>query len=146
MKIPGIVAFILFTFICIVAAQEPTVFVEEKRGEGIYANLFQFTFKPGKTDEGLDILRSALIPAFLQSEIKVTLIEDLLGTKDVMLIVPLEQGPQYYEYIMPPQDSRLWASMLALSGSEQKAEENLDKLVMLLEKQTQTLIFMPKLY
>ena len=127
-------------------AQDPLIFAEQKREDGTFANMFHFTFKPGKSDEGLELLRSSLIPAFLQSEINVTLIEDLMGTKDVMLIVPLEQGPSYYASTMPVQDQKLWASLNTLLGSPEKAEEQLDKFVGLLEKQSQTLVFLPKLF
>jgi len=117
----------------------------QKRAEGHYANLFHFTFKPGKTDEGLEILNKRLLPAFNNAGIHVTLIEDLVGTKDVMALIPLEEGPRFYEYLVPGQDIKLIMELVKLTGSQEKAEEDLDKFINLLTKQSQTLVFIPKL-
>jgi hypothetical protein len=145
MKISMVIFLLSIGLASITVAQEPTVMEEEKRSDGSFANLFHFTFKPGKTDEGLEILRTTLLPSFSKANIKVTLIEDLMGTKDIMLIIPLEQGPSYYEYVMPAQDQRLWTSLLYLAGSPEKAEANLDRFIGLLEKQSQTMVFLPRL-
>lgn len=115
-----------------------------KRGEGQYANLFHFTFKPGKTDEGLEILNTKLLPAFDNAGIKVTLIEDLMGTKDIMALIPLEDGPSFYKFLVPKQDLRLLMELVKLAGTQEKAEEDLDSFINLLTNQSQTLVFIPK--
>ncbi|MEH0154699.1 hypothetical protein V6R21_11210 [Limibacter armeniacum] len=63
--------------------------VSKKTG-GTYTNLFQFDFKPSKTDEGLTILKESLLPAFKKIGVKVTIIEDLMDTKDVLALIELK--------------------------------------------------------
>ena len=55
------------------------------RQGGYFANMFRFEFRPGKSDEGLTILRETLIPAYRKAGIDVLLIEDMVGTKDLYL-------------------------------------------------------------
>lgn len=112
-----------------------------KRTGGTYANLFKFEFKPGKTDEGLAILNSTLIPAFEAAGVKVTIIEDLMGAKDVMALIELEDGPSFYEFTVPRQDLRLFTELIRISGSEEEAEKRLNSFINLLVRQTQTLVF-----
>ena len=96
---------------------------------------------PGKTDEALGILRSTLIPAYEATGIHPTVIEDLLGTKDVILIVPLKNGPEYYKYEVPPQDAAAFKALIKNAGSPDKAEEQLDKFIGYLVRQSQKLVF-----
>lgn len=105
-----------------VKAQE-TAPSEETRKGGSFANMFHFEFHPGKTDEALAILRKTLIPAYRNAGIEVTLIEDLLGTKDIFLVVPLKDGPAYYNFIVPKQDAEAWKQLIKLIGSAEKAEQ-----------------------
>lgn len=123
--------------------QENNIPAQQSRGEGVFANLFHFTFLPGKSDEGIDILKSVLLPAFENTGINVTLIENLMGTKDVMMLIELEEGPQYYEPLISKQDAKLWAALFKINGP--KAEEQLDKFIKTLTKQSQTLVFLPKI-
>lgn len=147
--IPAILAFGLFVFAAAdaVRAQEerpepgPAAAGGELRGGGSFANLFRFEFYPGKTDEGLEILTETLIPAYKKAGVEVTLIEDLLGTKDIYLIVPLREGPAYYSFTVPQQDAAAWKELIKLTGSAEKAEARLDKLIGYVKRQTQTLIF-----
>jgi len=118
------------------SAQEPA----EKKG-GHFANLFTFEFKPGKTDEALAILRNTLIPAYEATGIHPTVIEDLLGTKDVILIVPLKNGPEYYKFEVPPQDAAAFKALIKNAGSPDKAEEQLDKFIGYVVRQSQKLVF-----
>ena len=136
-----ILSFVLFQS---ASGQEAERLQGIKRGEGHYANLFHFTFKPGKTDEGLDILKNKLLPAFNNAGIQVTLIEDLMGTKDILALIPLEDGPSFYEFLVPEQDMRLIVELVNLAGSQEKAEEDLDSFISLLTNQWQTLVFLPK--
>lgn len=120
----------------ITLGQEPV----EKKG-GHFANLFTFEFKPGKTDEGLGILRKTLIPAYESTGVHPTIIEDLLGTKDVLLIVPLKNGPDYYKYEVPPQDSAAFKALIKNAGSPEKAEKELDRFIGYVARQSQRLVF-----
>jgi hypothetical protein len=76
----------------------------QKREAGHYANFFHFKFLPGKSDEGSTLLQNVLLPAFKDAGINVTLIEDLMGTKDIYILIDLEEGPAYYENLIPRQD------------------------------------------
>ncbi|MCA1749433.1 MAG: hypothetical protein ABR601_07410 [Parasphingopyxis sp.] len=117
--------------------ESPTV-----RSDGHFANLFRFEFKPGKSDEALTILRETLLPAWRAAGVEARLVEDMLGTKDVWLFVPLENGPEYYAYETPPQDIRAWAALNALfEGDAAAAERRLDEFVDLLVRQQQALVF-----
>ena len=140
------ISIVLFTFLLsgIVLGQESNIPSEQSRGEGVFANLFHFTFLPGKSDEGLEVLKNVLLPAFEKAGVNVTLIEDLMGTKDVYMIIELDEGPRYYEPLVSKQDAKLWSSLLELTGSAEKAEEELDKFIKSLTKQSQTLVFIPK--
>lgn len=117
-----------------------------KRTGGSYANLFKFEFKPGKTDEGLDILKSTLIPAFNNAGVRITLIEDLMGQKDLIALIELKEGPSFYEYVLPKQDLMLLKELLKISGSEEETERRLDQFINLLVKQTQTLVYISEGY
>jgi hypothetical protein len=130
------VALVIAATALVANAQEPV----EKKG-GHFANLFTFEFKPGKTDEALGILRSTLIPAYEATGIHPTVIEDLLGTKDVILIVPLKNGPEYYKYEVPPQDAAAFKALIKNAGSPDKAEEQLDKFIGYVVRQSQKLVF-----
>jgi hypothetical protein len=112
-----------------------------ERENGTYANLFRFEFKPGKTDEGLVIFKNTLMPAFKNAGVKVTLLEDLMGTKDLLALIELKDGPSFYEYSVPRQDLVLFEELIKLAGSEQEAEVQLDRFVNLLVRQSQTLVF-----
>jgi hypothetical protein len=59
-----------------------------------------------------------------------------------MMLIELEEGPKYYEPLISKQDAKLWASLFKIHG--EKAEEQLDKFVNSLFKQSQTLVFIPK--
>ena len=115
------------------------------RQGGYFANMFRFEFRPGKSDEGLTILRDTLIPAYRKAGIDVQLIEDMVGTKDVYLIVPLRDGPAYYSFQTPPQDVQLWRELIkSVGGDEGKAEKRLDAFINLLVRQSQTLVFISR--
>lgn len=112
------------------------------RQGGYFANMFRFEFRPGKSDEGLTILRETLIPAYRKAGIDVLLIEDMVGTKDLYLMVPLRDGPAYYSSQSPQQDVDLWRELIkSLGGDEGKAEKRLDAFINLLVRQSQTLVF-----
>ena len=117
---------------------------QQPRGPGVYANLFRFKFLPGKSDEGSELLRDVLLPAFKEAGINVTVIEDLLGTKDILLLIELEEGPRYYESLVPKQDIKLWNALVKVHGSSQNAEEQVDRFIKFLQEQSQTLVFIPK--
>ena len=112
-----------------------------ERTNGWYANLFRFEFKPGKSDEGLTILNTVLLPAFKKAGVNVTVMEDLMGTKDVLMIIALKDGPEFYKYVVPAQDKILFDELIKLAGSEKEANAQLDKFVEILAKQSQTLVF-----
>jgi hypothetical protein len=111
------------------------------RANGWYANMFRFEFKPGKSDEGLTLLKTVLIPAFKKAGVNVTLMEDLMGTKDILMIIELKDGPDFYKYVVPAQDRKLFDELIKLAGSEQAADAQLDKFVDVLARQSQTLVF-----
>lgn len=114
----------------------------ETRSGGHFANLFQFTFKPGKSDEALEILNETRVPAYRDAGIDVTVIEDLLGTKDIFLLVPLRDGPAYFASEQPAQDMDAWRSLNAMfEGDAAAAERRLDAFVDLLDRQFQRLVF-----
>ena len=140
-KLIGIVLITILTLINFSYGQETNTNEGVKRTGGRYANLFRFEFKLGKTDEGLDILNATLIPAFKNAEVEVTIIEDLMGSKDLFALIELKDGPSFYEYTFPKQDMDLFTELLKLSGSEQEAEKRLDKFIDLLVRQTQTLVY-----
>lgn len=117
---------------------------QQSRDEGVYANLFHFKFLPGKSDEGSELLKEVLLPAFKQAGIKVTVIEDLMGTKDIYMLIELEEGPRYYESLIPSQDIKLWQALVKVHGSEQKAEEQVDRFINFIEEQSHTLVYLPK--
>ncbi len=137
----GLMLFVIISFTNLSFAQDNDSFEGVKRTGGDYANLFRFEFKPGKTDEGLEILNSTLIPAFKNAGVKVTIIEDLMGSKDILALINLKDGPSFYEYVLPKQDLILLKELLKLSGSEEEAEKRLDKFINLLVRQTQTLVY-----
>lgn len=116
----------------------------QTRKNGFYANLFHFEFNPGKTDDALEILSEILIPAYGNAGVEVTLIEDLVGTKDVLLLIPLKDGPSYYNYIVPKQDAEAWEQLSRIAGSSEKAENEIDKFISFVRKQSQTLVFIHK--
>lgn len=117
---------------------------QQPREDGVYGNLFHFKFFPGKSDEGSGLLKEVLLPAFKEAGIKVTVIEDLMGTKDIYLIIELEDGPRYYESLVPNQDVKLWNALVKVHGSAQKAEEQEDRFIKFVEEQSQTLVYLPK--
>ena len=137
----GILALAVLTFINFSFGQESDSIESIKRTGGIYSNLFKFEFKPGKTDEVLEILNSTLLPAFKNARVKVTIIEDLMGGKDILALIELKDGPSFYEYALPKQDLVLLKELLKISGSEEEAEKRLDKFINLLVRQTQTLVY-----
>ena len=116
----------------------------QPRDQGVYANLFTFKFLPGKSDEGNELIREVLLPAFKEAGIKVTVIEDLMGTKDILMLIELEEGPRYYESLVPKQDVKLWNALVKLHGDAVKAEEQVDKFIRFIQEQSQTLVFIPK--
>lgn len=124
------------------AAQDPGVPQAQRRPEGAYAHLFTFEFLPGKTDEGLTILRDHLLPAWRAAGVEPILIESLIGTKDLMLIVPLAEGPRYFEWTVPAQDARAWSALVRAAGPE-RAEQIVDRFVGLLARQSQDFVFLP---
>ena len=124
-----------------VYGQKDDVLQGVKRTDGEYANLFRLEFKPGKTDEGLKILKNTLLPAFDSVGVKITIMEDLMGTKDILLLIFLEEGTQFYEYIIPKQDIMLFNALVKQTGSELNAEKQLDEFINLLSLQSQTLVF-----
>ena len=137
----GLLVIIFLTVIGFSFGQEQDAIKGVKRTGGTYANLFTFEFKPGKTDEGLEILNSTLIPAFKNAGVEVTIIEDLMGTKDLLALIELKEGPSFYEYVLPKQDLILFKELLKISGSEEEAEKSLDRFINLLVRQTQTLVY-----
>ena len=131
-----VIAILLLLAACFsaIGQEEP-----KQRSGGYFANLFQFEFAPGKTDEALSILESSLIPAYRRAGIDVTLVEDLLGTKDIYLLVELKSGPEYYSYDVPPQDMAAWQALHEIVGEE--GEQELDRFVGYLVRQSQTMVF-----
>ncbi len=136
---------------CVAEALQPAAAVAQEttqpevRSDGYFANFFHFEFKPGKSDEGLEILKETLIPAYRRAGVDVKLIEDMMGTKNLYLIIPLRSGPAYYSYVLPPQDADAWRALTAMSGDPAEAERRLDRFVDLLARQWQTMIFVPRL-
>lgn len=116
----------------------------QPRDSGVYANLFRFKFLPGKSDEGSELIRAVLLPAFKEAGIKVTVMEDLLGTKDVLMLIELEEGPGYYESLVPKQDIKLWNALVKVHGNASTAEEQVDRFIHFVQEQSQTLVFIPK--
>jgi hypothetical protein len=116
---------------------------EEKRKNGVYANFFHFEFLPGKTDDALNILNKTLIPAYRNAGVDVTVIEDLMGTKDVFMIIPLKSGPEYYSFVVPAQDAEAWKQLVKITGSAEKAEAQMDEFIGYVKRQSQTLVFIP---
>ena len=123
-------------------AQDTDVPQARARGEGTYAHLFTFEFRPGKTDEGVRILRDALIPSWRTAGVEITLIESLIGKKNVFLIIPLLEGPRYFEWEIPAQDARAWAALVDQVGPEE-AGRVVDRFVGLLDSQSQDFVFLP---
>lgn len=134
--------FLLLFTVSGVYAQDADVPRSQPRGEGTYAHLFTFEFRPGKTDEGVRILRNALIPSWRAAGVEVTLIESLIGKKDVFLIIPLLDGPRYFEWEIPEQDARAWAALVDQVGPDE-AGRTVDQFVGLLESQSQDFVFLP---
>lgn len=123
-----------------VSAQDITPKAELRRN-GHFANMFRFVFKPGKSDEALEILKGTLLPAYRKAGIKVELIEDLMGTKDVYLIVPLRSGPNYYLYDVPPEDADAWKALMDMSGGPAEGEQRMDAFIGYVMQQSQSLVF-----
>ncbi len=113
----------------------------ELRRNGHFANMFRFEFKPGKSDEALEILKGILLPAYRKAGIKAELIEDLLGTKDVYLIVPLRSGPNYYGYEVPPEDVDAWTALMETAGGPAEGEKRMDAFIAYVVRQSQSLVF-----
>lgn len=125
-----------------VPAQESGPPQAVKRGPGTYAHLFTIEFKPGKTDEGVQLLRKYLIPAWKSAGVEVTMMESLIGEKNVMLLIPLKDGPEYFEWTIPAQDAKAWAALSKQVGAD-KSEQVVDKFVGLLVRQSEDFVFLP---
>ncbi len=124
-----------------VAAAQVGVPKAELRRNGHFANLFHFEFKPGKSDEALEILKGSLLPAYRKAGIKAELVEDLLGAKDAYLIVPLRSGPNYYAYEVPPEDVDAWKALMETAGGAAEGEKRMDAFIGYVVKQSQSLVF-----
>lgn len=125
-----------------VLAQESGPPQAVKRGPGTYAHLFTIEFKPGKTDEGVELLEKYLIPAWKSAGVEVTMMESLIGEKNVMLLIPLKDGPEYFEWTIPAQDAKAWAALSKQVGAD-KSEQVVDKFVGLLVRQSEDFVFLP---
>lgn len=121
------------------------IVTSQPREEGVYANLFTFKFLPGKSDEGGELLKDVLLPAFKEAGIRVTVMEDLMGTKDIFMLIELEEGPGYYASLVPQQDIKLWNALVKVHGNEIHAEEKVDKFISFIQEQSQTLVFLPEI-
>jgi len=58
-----------------------------------------------------------------------------------LALIELKDGPRYYEYSMPKQDMLLFGELLRIAGTQEEAEIRLDKFIGLLERQSQTLVY-----
>ncbi len=86
-------------------------------------------------------MKGTLVPAYRKAGIKAELIEDLLGTKDVYLIVPLRSGPNYYGYDVAPEDVDAWKALMETAGSPAEGEKRMDAFIGYVVRQSQSLVF-----
>lgn len=112
-----------------------------RRSGGEYATVFTITFLPGKSDEGVGILREHLLPAWRQAGVDATLIASLVGSRDVLLLLPLADGPSHYEWAVPPRDAAAWEALVGREGGAAEANAVVDRLVGLVERQTEELVY-----
>ena len=124
-----------------VYAQDTGIPHAQPREAGTYYKLFILEFKPGKTDDALEVLNRTLIPAWREAGIKVHVFEQLLQTRDVFLLIDLKDGPNSLAYSVPEQDARAWAALVRIAGSAQAANHAVDELISMVQRQTETLVF-----
>jgi len=123
------------------SGQEPEVPGAVRRAGGEYATAFTITFSPGKVDEGVTILRDDLLPAWREAGIDATLIESLVGTRDVLLLLPLADGPSHYAWTVSPRDAAAWKALVRRAGGAAEANEAVDRLIGLVERQSEDLVY-----
>ena len=111
--------------------------------EGSYAFLYRVTFRPGKSDEGIEILRDDLIPAWEAAGVDVVLYESLVGTRDITLVLPLHDGPGTFAWIVSPQDAETWAALVDRAGGPEEANAIVDRFIALVERQDQDFVVLP---
>lgn len=126
------------------SAQEPDVPQAQVREAGTYYRLFTLEFRPGKTDDALEILYATLVPAWRNAGVEVQVIESLLETKDVLILVELEKGPETLAYTVPEQDARAWAALVALAGDAESANRAVDRFIEFVARQSESLVFVRK--
>lgn len=131
----------MFFYTAAAVAQETEIPEAQKREPGTYYKLFNLEFKPGKTDDALEILRGKLVPAWRESGVKVQLIEFLLQTKDVMLLIELKEGPESLGYEVPKQDAEAWAALVSTAGNAASANEIVDRFIGYVARQSESLVF-----
>ena len=136
-----IFAFMLSLTAGLVAAQDATVPQAQERSAGTYYKLFTLEFKPGKTDDALGILFEYLVPAWRAAGVEVRVIEALLQTRDVMLLIELEDGPGALRFAVPEQDARAWAALMERAGDPAAAEKAVDRFIGYVARQSESLVF-----
>jgi hypothetical protein len=133
--------FLLYLSFANAAAQEPDIPKAQSRGEGTYYKLFTIELKPGKTDDALEILNATLIPAWREAGVSVQVLEELVNTRDVLLLIELKDGPAALSYSVPRQDALAWARLVRIAGSAQAAEQAMDKFISYVSRQSETVVF-----
>lgn len=113
------------------------------RREGTYAFLYHVTFRPGKSDDGIQVLRDDLIPAWRDAGVEVTLYESLVGTRDVYLVLPLRDGPATLGWEVSPQDAETWTALVRRAGGGEAANRVVDRFIGFVERQSQDLVLLP---
>lgn len=111
------------------------------RETGVYYKLFTLEFKPGKTDDALEVLYRALVPAWKEAGVSVQVMESLLGAKDVLLLIELKDGPRALAYTVPEQDAKAWASLMRIAGGAEAANAEVDRFIGHVARQSESLVF-----
>lgn len=136
-----LVVLALLLFAVPARAQDADIPVGQLREPGTYHRLFTFQLKPGKSDDALEVLYRTLVPAWRQAGVQVQVIESLDGTRDVLLMVELRDGPAALAYAVPQQDAAAWAALVRIAGNAEAANLALDQFIGYVERQSESLVF-----
>lgn len=113
----------------------------QERGPGTHYKMFTIEFAPGKTDDALSVLYDHLVPAWESAGVEIQVIEHLLQTRDVTLLIELEDGPAALAYEVPAQDARAWSALVQAAGGAEAAEKAVDRLIGFVARQSESLVF-----
>jgi hypothetical protein len=122
-------------------AQDADVPAAQLREAGTYHKLFVFEFRPGKTDDALEVLQATLVPAWRAAGVRVQVMEMLDGTRDVQLLIELRGGPATLAYAVPEQDAAAWAALVRIAGGAEEANEAVDRFIGHVARQSESLVF-----